>query len=511
LLAIIIKGSGKELRLDVTHARGGVNWKTEFERWITESGDFILFWSKNARKSRWVKHEIEFAQDLERKEGRKEFIKIYRWQPIKLPKSLEDIQVTYVPLREERQPDGSRILICDFKPRLQFVAELSKRQIAALLILILTLTSLAFYGIRALQKWAFNSEIPRSSRKLSTSFEVGNLKWPTTSEVQSSSKPIQSDTQPIPVAVSISPVSSILPPSINKPVITMNDVVDFSWPQSGNVLLTESSSGEIQLWNVETGRSIGSLPIEVKSLFEDERLSHWPERGTHFSTVGKSRQVQLWNGETGQEILLQSISGQPVSGDYARWSPSGRLFLTESKNGKLQLWNGETGQEIAVLPESKYVSWSPNGNILLTISSDNKLQLWNGETGQEIAVLSVKVDWLVTKYQWSPNGRLCLTESKNGKLQLWNGETGREIAALPVKVDLFVTHYQWSPNGKVLLTRSSSRQIQLWNGETGTKIMTLPVEFSPRGYSWSPNGKVLAIQDERTRHLRIYNLSKKVR
>jgi WD40 repeat protein len=503
-IGIFVKGLGSEFRLDVTHDRGGMKWKTEFERWITESKDFILFWSKNARKSRYVEQEYKFAKDLEKED----FIKIFRWQSIKPPKALKDIQVTYVPLREEQQPDGSIKLICDFKPRLSFIAELPKRHVAALLMLILTLTGLAFYGIRALQKWAFNSEIPRNSRNLSTSSEVGNLKWPSTSEVESSSTPIQSDTQPIPVAVSIPPPSSILPPSINKSLIALSDVEDFSWSPSGSVLLTRNSGGDIELRNGETGRIIGILPIKAISIADNDNRSLWPERGTHLSTVSTSGQVQLWNGETGQEISLRSISGQPVNGDED-WSPSGRVFLTRSSNDQFQLWNGETGQEILLRsisgqPVSVAYEWSPNGKGLLT--RDNKLQLhlWHGETGREVAVLPIEVEWVPRDFSWSPNETVLLTKNKNLQLQLWNGETGQEIAVLPIEVDSednphleFVS--SWSPNGRVLVTKSSSGQIQLWNGRTGQEIKALPVKLGSgvTDFSWSPNGKVLVTNSGR--------------
>jgi hypothetical protein len=142
------RGFGKEFVMDVTHLRGGQEWESEIEKLIKESDDFILCLSKNAKKSKYVKKELDFALNL----NRKEFIRPFRWERVSIPNEIAHINVTYVPIRLEKHKDGTEKIEISYAPTLKFIRELQPSVVIGLLLLILAITVFAFLGIRELQK-----------------------------------------------------------------------------------------------------------------------------------------------------------------------------------------------------------------------------------------------------------------------------------------------------------------------------------------------------------------------
>ncbi len=60
----MIEASGYEPFLDVITLKSGELWEPALYKYLEESDVFFLFWSASAKKSDWVKKEIEYALDL---------------------------------------------------------------------------------------------------------------------------------------------------------------------------------------------------------------------------------------------------------------------------------------------------------------------------------------------------------------------------------------------------------------------------------------------------------------
>ncbi len=155
VIGTFARGFGKEFVRDVTHLRGGQEWKPEVEKLIKESDDFILCLSKNAKKSKYVREELVFALNLQKKE----FIKPFRWKKVSIPEEIKHINITYIPIIARKQKDGTEKFEISYSPRFEFIRELQFPIIIALLLFLLAFNIFAFLGIREIQKILFAEEI----------------------------------------------------------------------------------------------------------------------------------------------------------------------------------------------------------------------------------------------------------------------------------------------------------------------------------------------------------------
>jgi len=136
-------------------------------------------------------------------------------------------------------------------------------------------------------------------------------------------------------------------------------------------------SGEkIQLWDVETGEAVNTLPgydsryVNAPAISPDGRqlaVPGFPARvydlntkkelfaiptgadtvtfsrdGTRIATAGYGV-AGVWDAKSGDLIFL---AGHPFGADSAAFSPDGRLLVTGGPDGRFRVWDAETGAEL---------------------------------------------------------------------------------------------------------------------------------------------------------------------
>ncbi|MGJ5074782.1 caspase family protein [Bradyrhizobium oligotrophicum] len=173
--------------------------------------------------------------------------------------------------------------------------------------------------------------------------------------------------------------------------------------------------------------------------------------------------MKLWELATGREI--GSFNGQAESVTAVAFSPDGALALSAGWK-TLKLWDLATGREIrrfdghtnAVIA----VAFSSNGGLAMSASADNTLKLWDVATGREIKSFSSHVTSLNSA-----------TFSRDGRLALWGGcdalVHGRCVRSSLELIDVasgkvlrrFFGHINWSTNSVAF---SRDGKLALWGG-----------------------------------------------
>lgn len=84
----LLRTTGADLFIDFITLRGGDEWELKIADAILTSQKFYLFWSKNAKSSKWVDRELNLALQLAQAHGLKDFIVPIRLDDTPLPPTL---------------------------------------------------------------------------------------------------------------------------------------------------------------------------------------------------------------------------------------------------------------------------------------------------------------------------------------------------------------------------------------------------------------------------------------
>ncbi len=232
----------------------------------------------------------------------------------------------------------------------------------------------------------------------------------------------------------------------------------------------------IRLTDVGTGRELATLPYGKGT----DDLTFSPDGKTvAFSGTGE---IRLWNTETGveQEIPLADLKTDVFSMPRVTalaFSPNGARLVSGTYQGKIQMWDVVTGGALAAFEEPTAqknlgliaaLAFSPDGT-LLAVGTHSQVHLWDVNTGHKIfSVSGVYKRGRVTFRNYpkplvfSPDGAILVNGTSNGTILVWEVATGDQIAALDGHTQEVET-LKFSPDGKTLVSTAMDGTIFLWD------------------------------------------------
>lgn len=248
-----------------------------------------------------------------------------------------------------------------------------------------------------------------------------------------------------------------------------NSRMDHASPLSGVALdgnggrvVTASSDGTAQIWDVHSGAPIGAR-LRHRAEVSDARFSpdgHW------VVTASKDNTARIWTasiGELRNELKHKSWVAT------ARFSPDGQHVVTASYDRFARIWRVSSGQnaEAASIPillphqgEVVHAEYSPDGTTVVTASSDHTARLWAAADGKpKPFVLEHKGG--VNRATFSSDGKLVLTCSRDGSARLWSVETGQAVTESFVSSG-DVLHAALSPDSSCIVTISCDGTLKSW-------------------------------------------------
>lgn len=208
------------------------------------------------------------------------------------------------------------------------------------------------------------------------------------------------------------------------------EISDLALSSDGSKMAVVSTSGEIQIRDVELETILASLPAQDdtaklpcfspqgdKLAFAFDPLdciAVWtvasqrpaamlqqPEKedsvgllfsldGKYLATRGSDRVVKFWDVESGK--LAFSLSGHTGRVSSFAFSPDGRVFATGSVDCAIKLWDLSTRQLLATLHGHKAavagLFFRPDGNLLVSVGIPNpdhcEVHTWSGPTEHQI-------------------------------------------------------------------------------------------------------------------------------
>lgn len=138
-----------------------------------------------------------------------------------------------------------------------------------------------------------------------------------------------------------------------KILMTRSDLAASLFGDNGSVLIAQSVDGTIRLWDIASGKSMGTIPaINELMLAGDVKR----DQGRFVAGFGEGA-VVAWDLATGKSMA--SIDGHGRAVVEAHLSADGARVLTASEDGKAIIWDIASGKRIALLE-------ALGGEVLLT-------------------------------------------------------------------------------------------------------------------------------------------------
>ena len=161
-------------------------------------------------------------------------------------------------------------------------------------------------------------------------------------------------------------------------------VLTLAFSPDGRWLVSGTSKGEIQMWDVATGEALVAF-AKPTGLGRIAALAFSPD-GTLLA-AGTRGYIHLWEVDTARKLLSINTGYQhgKRSSTYAAellvFSPDSTVLLSGFDTGTIQLWDVKTRNKIAALEgHTKGVNtlaFSPDGTMLVSAATDGTILLWD--------------------------------------------------------------------------------------------------------------------------------------
>ncbi|TWU24730.1 WD40 domain-containing protein [Bythopirellula polymerisocia] len=234
--------------------------------------------------------------------------------------------------------------------------------------------------------------------------------------------------------------------------------------------------------------------------------------GKHFASGDLSGKATIWDAQSG-EPLHTLDAGQYVHS--VTFDPAGERLAVGSSDNKIRIYRVADGELLSTLDGHTdavlSVRFSEDGTQLLSAGYDNTARLWDLESGGLLQTLQGH-NWWVWSAEFSPGGSRIVTSSQDGKAIVWEQDTQDGPYE---ELTQFTQHRgpvyaaRFSPDGSQIATVGYDRRVLLWNPDEvhppdiARRLDNKPDLPSPfielgthegpvRGLSFAPNGNTLA-------------------
>ena len=238
----------------------------------------------------------------------------------------------------------------------------------------------------------------------------------------------------------------------------------------GELLVSASEAGTIQLWQLRTGTLLRTLPHQTGRILT---LTLSPD-GQILASVNRTSNrscIQVWNLRSGE--LLQTLTGHNKAVSCLAISPDGQRLVSGGQ--KIKVWDWSTGQLLLTLSGHKKqvyaLAISPDGQTLISSSADKTIKVWHLQTGQLLHTLTGHVDW-VRSLAFSADGQWIFSGSDDHTIKIWHLDSGQLAKTLTGHED-WVLAVAATPDGQTLISGSKDHTIKLWSLASGQLLETL--------------------------------------
>ncbi|MFM9196635.1 MAG: WD40 repeat domain-containing serine/threonine protein kinase [Planctomycetia bacterium] len=256
-------------------------------------------------------------------------------------------------------------------------------------------------------------------------------------------------------------------------------------------------SGTVNVWNLTTGASLGTLERNPGRSAWGARLVFSPA-GDRIAITFGDRHAHLWDGSSADSVPLVGHGGRVFA---VAFFPDGDEVATCSADFTVRTWNAATGRPgrvfMGLANEITHLAIDADGSRIAAVDTTGNVGVWCVAPRQEPSVLRAPAGVRTTHLAVRPDGSHVAASCGDGILRIWDARSGVALAGLS-QHDLGsragLQHLAYSPDGSHLAATAGDGLTSVWDVRTLRLVHSLPSRGeSSRSMAYSADGRLLAV------------------
>jgi WD40 repeat protein len=154
---------------------------------------------------------------------------------------------------------------------------------------------------------------------------------------------------------------------------------------------TNVHTGAIQVWNLETGKELHSIPFDKAGYGTGHAFT--PD-GKKLITTGEKPYFHIWDVASGKEVAHAPAQFGERAGLIASSiaiSTDGKRFATGRRDGRIDVWDTATAEPLIALDTHRRqlasAVVSPDGRLTATLDTDSAVRVWELANGKPVCAV----------------------------------------------------------------------------------------------------------------------------
>jgi WD40 repeat protein len=269
-------------------------------------------------------------------------------------------------------------------------------------------------------------------------------------------------------------------------------------PDSTKVVSWGSTSQNLYLWEVGTGRQLRKLQGHKQPV----SLANFSTDGKWIVSGSADRTLRVWDVSAGTAMRVLEGHSADCAGCF---SPDGKQIVSYSSDQTVRGWDTATGKELwqrtGQAPHGQFNlffvnrnCFSRDGTRVLSFDADGSVRVWEVATGKAVAALTGPA--AAHGASFLPDGRQLASWARDRTLRVWDLASGKLVRSLELGGDLQgePDNVMVSPDGRLLLTGHSDQTVCVRDLATGSELhrfQTAP-RTGTRSLAFSPDSRFAA-------------------